>query len=492
MLPVMEIMLPSVSSNVPAFLAKLWKMVDDPSTNHLIDWSDEGNSFIIHNQADFAQKMLPYYYKHSNLASFVRQLNMYGFHKVLGIDSGGLKSERADQMEFAHSDFLRGHGHLLDQIKRKISTGKNSGANSGNYSTTFVPNLKSERVTEVLNEVSIIKDKQDEMDGKLDSMKKENEALWREVVTLRQKHQSQQKIVNKLIQFLVSLVQPRVGGGSSTAVKRRFNNLPLALEGEHSSSAKEPKLSENVNGPIIKDVTHISNADFSCPITSGIIETPYSPMQAVDPTLVSGSIPVSHMVTKEKNTNSLSSSSILNLNDPLSGINTMMTNSRPILTREISKEDIDLDMNNMQKDLDNLKDILSGQVTLDTSIISNIFNPEEPLYSFVPSSGGAPSSNNLSSTPIMDDLLRAMNSNEKSSVAPSNNKLQLECDPPVGLEINMNDHHHHHSSSSNNMNRKKSVLKLSNKIIMEPDDISELNTPAICLEEDPLLTQLNE
>ncbi|CAB4055169.1 unnamed protein product [Lepeophtheirus salmonis] len=112
-------------------------------------------------------------------------------------------------------------------------------------------------------------------------------------------------------------------------------------------------------------------------------------------------------------------------------------------------------MNNMQKDLDNLKDILSGQVTLDTSIISNIFNPEEPLYSFVPSSGGAPSSNNLSSTPIMDDLLRAMNSNEKSSVAPSNNKLQLECDPPVGLEVNMNDHHHHHSSSSNNMNRKK-------------------------------------
>ena len=46
----MEIVLPQMSSNVPAFLGKLWKMVDDPDTDYLISWSDEGNSFIIHNQ----------------------------------------------------------------------------------------------------------------------------------------------------------------------------------------------------------------------------------------------------------------------------------------------------------------------------------------------------------------------------------------------------------------------------------------------------------
>ena len=110
MLPIIEINLPSQplqGGNVPAFLAKLWKMVDNPNEgnlftfyqskiniyflDNLICWSEDGGSFIIKNQGNFTKTLLPYYYKHSNMASFVRQLNMYGFHKVTSVEGGGLK-----------------------------------------------------------------------------------------------------------------------------------------------------------------------------------------------------------------------------------------------------------------------------------------------------------------------------------------------------------------------------------------------------------------
>ena len=110
-MPLVEIVVPPPApTNVPAFLAKLWKMVENPDTGNgqlthhpdgvttdnvcaddYICWTGDGSSFRIRDQTQFAASLLPYYYKHSNMASFVRQLNMYGFHKVIALHSGNLK-----------------------------------------------------------------------------------------------------------------------------------------------------------------------------------------------------------------------------------------------------------------------------------------------------------------------------------------------------------------------------------------------------------------
>lgn len=93
-------------------------------------------------------------------------------------------------MEFSHPCFKRGHPYLLEHIKRKIATAKATLDDKGL--------MKPEAVNKVLNEVKAMRGRQDSLDSRFSVMKQENEALWREIASLRQKHMKQQQIVNKV------------------------------------------------------------------------------------------------------------------------------------------------------------------------------------------------------------------------------------------------------------------------------------------------------
>ncbi|XP_050345836.1 heat shock factor protein isoform X3 [Nymphalis io] len=259
-----------IGASVPAFLGKLWKLVNDSETNHLISWSPGGKTFVIKNQADFARELLPLYYKHNNMASFIRQLNMYGFHKITSVENGGLRYEK-DEIEFSHPCFMRGHAYLLEHIKRKIANPKSIVASNESGEKIL---LKPELMNKVLADVKQMKGKQESLDAKFSAMKQENEALWREVAILRQKHIKQQQIVNNLIQFLMSLVQPTRAPNSSSnnvGVKRPYQLMinsaahNYAADGSYPSRLKTMKLDKDVlddlnedmeDGPTIHELAH--------------------------------------------------------------------------------------------------------------------------------------------------------------------------------------------------------------------------------------------
>ncbi|XP_030002911.1 heat shock factor protein 1 isoform X2 [Sphaeramia orbicularis] len=240
-------------NNVPAFLTKLWTLVEDPDTDPLICWSPSGTSFHVFDQGRFSKEVLPKFFKHNNMASFIRQLNMYGFRKVVHIEHGGLVKPERDDTEFQHPFFIRGQEHLLENIKRKVT----------NVSSVRQEDMKmsADEVSKILTDVQLMKGKQEAIDSRIIAMKHENEALWREVASLRQKHFQQQKVVSKLIQFLVSLVQSnRILG-----VKRK---IPLMLN-DSSSAHSLPKYSRPFSLEHVQAAANLFSAD--TPLTSGPI-----------------------------------------------------------------------------------------------------------------------------------------------------------------------------------------------------------------------------
>ncbi len=138
-------------------------------------------------------------------------------------------------------------------------------------------------------------------------------------------------------------------------------------------------------------------------------------MQPVDPSLVNPAI--SGFLVPTVSAADANNSSSTSKPAGSGKVATLTPPTRPTLMREVSREDVDMDVTGMQKELENLKDLMSGQITIEPSIISSLFNPEEPM---------AP---NIFDTPVTLDLANFSGASGAAAAAISPSSTNLLTQP---------------------------------------------------------------
>ena len=96
-----------------SFLVKLYTILNGNKYSKYIKWSQDGLSIIILNQNAFTKNVLPDFFNHHNYSSFVRQLNLYNFHKI--------KSNKKGEQKYMHDQFHQSKTiEEIQLIKKKV------------------------------------------------------------------------------------------------------------------------------------------------------------------------------------------------------------------------------------------------------------------------------------------------------------------------------------------------------------------------------------
>ena len=139
------------------FPEKLFNILKNKNNHSIINWDKTGKVVVIKNKFKFSG-LLEKYFKGQNYDSFIRQLNLYGFEKLINI-------QKSDKECFALENFTRNSKpNEIKQIKRKKINHNNTNINTNNN----INNLEVE-------ESKYIKESNEKIDEILNQIKKEKD-----------------------------------------------------------------------------------------------------------------------------------------------------------------------------------------------------------------------------------------------------------------------------------------------------------------------------
>ncbi|KAH6819370.1 heat shock transcription factor B3 [Perilla frutescens var. frutescens] len=188
----------------PPFLLKTYMMVEDPATDAVISWNDDGTAFVVWQTAEFARDLLPTLFKHSNFSSFVRQLNTYGFRKIA-----------TNRWEFSNERFRKGERDQLCEIRRRKPT-----------SNKQQPNVQAQAAAKDHSDNEEQRSQSTSSSSEFTSLIDENKRLKRENGDLN----SELAVVKRKCQQLLDLVAVR--GGSLEREDHQSSSVDVREDGK--------------------------------------------------------------------------------------------------------------------------------------------------------------------------------------------------------------------------------------------------------------------
>lgn len=245
---------------IPPFVQKLSSFLNTSENTSLIRWADSGRAFIVLDEDEFARTLIPELFKHNNYASFVRQLNMYGFHKTVNITDGSLRqSEKARRgvkppSMYSHPYFRRNRPDLLWLIqkpgaktgtgatgagpgKRKRANGAGAdggggesdegspgpsgidvkhavgvtSANGGSGQAVAHPLPRGELAT-VRTELQKLQTQQRFISKMITQLKEQNDSFYRQATAFQALHDRHENSINAILTFLATFYNRSVEG----------------------------------------------------------------------------------------------------------------------------------------------------------------------------------------------------------------------------------------------------------------------------------------